>query len=109
MDYFLTPIKNHYADFNGKMNRKDYWMYILFYIIIAGVLSVLEDYLGMRGEYGTAGPISGIFGLALFIPTLAAGVRRLHDIGKSGWWLLIGLIPIIGWIWIIVLLASDSK
>ena len=107
MDYFLNPIKNHYADFSGKMKRKEYWMYILFYIILAGAVSVLEGFLGLSGEYGAGGPISGIFGLLLLIPTLSAGVRRLHDTGKSGWWMLIAFVPIIGWIWLIVLLATE--
>ncbi len=107
MEYFMQALKQ-YADFNGNTKRKDYWMFVLFYILFAGVASILDNFLGLRGSYGT-GAIGGIYSLALIIPSLAAGVRRLHDTGKSGWWMLISLIPIIGWIWLIVLLVADSK
>jgi uncharacterized membrane protein YhaH (DUF805 family) len=59
--------------------------------------------------YGGTGPIQGILQLALLIPTLAVGARRLHDTGRSGWWLLIGLIPIVGWIILLVFFVQDSQ
>jgi len=59
--------------------------------------------------YGGTGPIQGILQLALLIPGLAVGARRLHDTGRSGWWLLIGLIPLVGWIILLVFFVQDSK
>ncbi|MDY0077004.1 MAG: DUF805 domain-containing protein [Bacteroidales bacterium] len=60
-------------------------------------------------KFAGSGPISGIYSLALIIPSLAVAVRRLHDVGKSGWMILIGLIPLIGFIWLLVLMVTDSK
>ena len=96
-----------YAEFNGRSRRKEYWMFVLFNLIISIVLASTERVLGIGSEYGT-GFLSAIYSLGILIPSIAVGVRRLHDIGKSGWWLLIALIPVIGWIWLIVLLATDG-
>ena len=96
MDYFVGALKK-YADFSGRARRKEYWMFILVYMIINIVLSVL----GME-------VISGIVSLGLLIPSLSIAARRLHDTGRSGWWQLILLIPIVGVIVLIVFLAQDS-
>ncbi len=101
MNWFIKVLKQ-YADFNGRARRKEYWMFILFYIIFSMVATAIDAALG------TWGTIAGIFGLAMLIPSLAVGVRRLHDIGKSGWMLLVVLIPLIGAIWLIILLVTDS-
>ena len=75
----------------------------------AGFGGVLDAIFGIRsGMYGGTGPIQGILQLALLVPTLAVGARRLHDTGRSGWWLLIGLIPIVGWIILIVFLVQSG-
>ncbi len=101
--YFLDNIRYRYADFEGRASRSEYWYFVLFYVIIELVCQAIDHYvinpnlLGMMAkEAARGGILSGILGLALFIPSLAIGVRRLHDIGKSGWWLLVGLVPIIG-------------
>ncbi len=107
MNYFVKALKQ-YIDFNSRAHRKEYWMFFLFYIIFAIVASVLDGALGLANEMGT-GPIGNVYSLALFIPSLAAAVRRLHDTGRSGWWVLIGLIPLVGLIWLIVLLASKGQ
>lgn len=96
MNWYLEVLRK-YAVFSGRARRKEYWMFVLFNIIIGTVLSFFSDYLYY------------LYGLAVLIPGLAVAVRRLHDMGKSGWWILIGLIPIIGWIWLIVLLATDGQ
>ena len=101
MNWYLKVLK-HYADFNGRARRQEYWMFVLFNIIFAFVAGALDAALGSWGAIG------GLYGLALLIPGLAVSVRRLHDIGKSGWMLLIALIPLIGTIWLIILLATDS-
>ena len=106
MEWYLMVLKK-YSEFNGRSRRKEYWMFVLFNLIISIVLSSFERMLGLGNEYGI-GLLSIIYNLGILIPSIAVGIRRLHDIGKSGWWLLISLIPVIGWIWIIVLMATDG-
>ncbi|WP_351077464.1 DUF805 domain-containing protein [Shewanella sp. CAL98-MNA-CIBAN-0140] len=96
MDYFIGALKK-YADFTGRARRKEYWMFILVYMIINIVFAVI----GLD-------TISAIVSLALLVPSLSIAARRLHDTGRSGWWQLILLIPIIGLIVLIVFLAQDS-
>ncbi len=98
-----------YADFNGRARRKEYWMFVLFNIIVSSVigliLGLIEGFTGITGiSY-----ISYIYSLFILIPTLAVSVRRLHDIGKSGWMQLLMLIPIIGSIWLLILDVKDSQ
>ena len=96
MDYFIGALKK-YADFNGRARRKEYWMFVLIYMVINVILAVL----GMD-------IISMIVGLALLIPSISIGARRLHDTGRSGWWQLIYFVPLIGLIVMIVFLVQDS-
>ncbi|MFT4684576.1 MAG: uncharacterized membrane protein YhaH (DUF805 family), partial [Flavobacteriales bacterium] len=99
-----------YADFKGRARRKEYWMFTLFNIIFLGVAVVLDTLLGLSfTELVPYGWIYVIYVLAVFIPGIAVVVRRLHDIGKSGWFYFIALIPIIGAIWLLVLLCTDSE
>ena len=101
MEWYLKVLKN-YVGFSGRARRKEYWMFVLFNIIFAVVAMILDNMLGLASkEYGY-GPIYGLYALAVFLPGLAVSVRRLHDIGKSGWWLLIALIPLIGAIVLII-------
>lgn len=98
-----------YADFSGRARRKEYWMFTLFNTIIAFVISFVLGFIGgLTGLLGLT-YLSYIYSLAVFIPSLAVCVRRLHDVGKSGWMYLIILIPIVGWIWLIVLFCTDSQ
>jgi len=107
MNWYLKVI-NDFKDFSGRARRKEYWMFILFNIIFAAVASGLDNVLGLYSyEYGS-GPINGIYSLIVLIPSLAVAVRRLHDIGKSGWMLLVVFIPLIGAIWLIVLFAREG-
>ena len=116
MKYYLAVLKN-YAGFTGRARRSEYWYFVLFNMIFAFVAMGLDNLLGItfkiNGAYGAQslqyGYIYVLYALVMFIPGLAVAVRRLHDIGKSGWFLLIALIPIAGWIWILVLLFTDSN
>jgi len=96
-----------YADFKGRSRRKEYWMFILFYMLFMIVPYALlftgNDTIAMIGA-----AIVGIIALASFIPALAVVVRRLHDTNRSGWWDFISLIPLIGTIVLLVFLCQDS-
>lgn len=91
MEWFLKCVKEHYFDFNGRARRKEYWMFTLVNIIISVALSVV---LGLISEKLL--PIANLYSLAVLLPALGVTARRLHDINKSGWWMLIALIPIVG-------------
>lgn len=102
MEWYLKALKN-YVGFQGRARRKEYWMFILFSIIVSIVLSILESIANISSV------LSGLYSLAVLLPSLAVGVRRLHDTGRSGWWLLISLIPLVGAIILIVFMCQDSQ
>ena len=106
MNWYLEALKK-YAVFSGRARRTEYWMFYLFYIIFAIVLFVIDNILGIGGEDG--GLLSGLFVLAMLIPSIAVTFRRLHDTDRSGWWLLIGLVPLIGGIILLVFTLQDSQ
>jgi uncharacterized membrane protein YhaH (DUF805 family) len=108
MNWYLKVLKQ-YADFSGRARRQEYWMFVLFNMIFAIVAMILDNVLGIAMEGIGYGPLYGLYVLAMFIPGLAVGVRRLHDVGKSGWMFLIVLIPFVGGIWLLVLLCTDSQ
>src|SRR5215218_8223865 len=107
LSWYLEALKK-YAVFSGRSRRMEYWYFVLFNIIVSIVLWVIDALLGTRGSAMGAGLLSGIYGLAVIIPTLAVTVRRLHDIDRSGWWILIGLVPLIGAIVLLVFALLDS-
>lgn len=112
MKWYLKVLKE-YTTFSGRARRSEYWFFVLFNLIFAIIAMVIDNILGTKFEIGSQslpyGYIYLLYVLAVFIPGLAVLVRRLHDVGKSGWWFLICLIPIVGWIWILVLLFTDSN
>jgi len=108
MNWYLKVLKQ-YADFSGRARRKEYWMFVLFNMIFAIVAMILDNVLGIAMEGIGYGPLYGLYALAMLIPGLAVAVRRLHDVGKSGWMILIALIPLIGSIWFLVLMVTDSN
>ena len=109
MNWFLMALKN-YVGFSGRSRRSEYWYFTLFYLVIAIVLSVLDGILFGGSVDGKGTPVlSGLFMLAMLLPFIAVGIRRLHDTDRSGWWLLIGMIPILGTIVLIVFFVQDSK
>lgn len=107
MNWFLIALKK-YATFEGRSRRSEYWYFVLFYLLIYIGLFVLEGLVSGFGGAGSVGILPGIFALAMLVPSLSVGVRRLHDTGRTGWWLLIALIPLIGGIVLLVFTVQDS-
>ncbi len=101
MNWFVSGLKR-YAVFRGRAGRPEYWWFTLIYFLISLILGVLDVIAGTYSAESGAGLFSGIFGIALLLPVLAVSVRRIHDTGRSGWWLLIALIPVIGLIVLLV-------
>jgi uncharacterized membrane protein YhaH (DUF805 family) len=110
--YYLDILTNKYADFNGRARRKEYWMWTLYYTIVLLFAMVLDNVLGLNFElFGQDlgyGWLYVTIGITHLIPGLGIVVRRLHDVGKSGWFYLIILIPLIGFIWILVLFCTEG-
>ena len=95
MDNFIAVLKK-YSDFESSSSRKEYWMFVLFNIVFSSLASIISPKISM------------LYSLFIFIPALAVTVRRLHDVGKSGWMLLIIFIPLIGSIWLLYLLLQKG-
>lgn len=94
MEWATAPLKK-YADFTGRARRKEYWSFVLLYIAAFVLTSLVDRLAGLRGMIGPYGPFTALLLLALLMPALAVGVRRLHDTGRSGWWLLAAYGPMI--------------
>ncbi len=96
IQYFMDAVTKHYFDFNGRARRAAFWNFVLVYIIIAVVLRIIQSvaHLGVM--------LTSLLELALLLPNLGIAVRRLHDTNRSGWWILIALVPIVGIILLIV-------
>ena len=107
MHWYLDVLKK-YAVFSGRARRKEYWFFTLFNIIASIVLALMDGAMGSLSASGGFGLLSGIYALAVFIPSLAVLIRRLHDTGRTGWWVLLCFIPLIGFIVILVFLVLDS-
>ena len=109
MNYYLDVLKK-YADFNGRARRKEYWMFLLCNAIVSVVLWIVMGMMISSIEgIGTMAIVMSIYGAAMFLPTLALTVRRLHDIGKSGAWYFIQLVPFIGNIWMFILMITEGQ
>ena len=110
--YYLDILTNKYADFNGRAIRKEYWMWTLYCTIVFLFAMVLDNVLGLNFElFGQDlgyGWLYVTIWITHLIPGLGIVVRRLHDVGKSGWFYLIILIPLIGFIWVLVLFCTDG-
>ena len=93
----ISTCFSKYATFDGTASRSEYWWFVLFLFVTGAVLSIVSEPLGI------------VFNLATLIPSLAAACRRLHETDRSGWWQLLFLVPLIGWIVLIVYLAQEAK
>jgi uncharacterized membrane protein YhaH (DUF805 family) len=117
MQEAVRSVFQNYATFDGRASRSEFWWFILFSFIVSAVLGIIDGALfGYTTEMDTAdgvtidiqsfGILAPIWSLAVLVPTLAVGARRLHDTGRSGWWQLLFLIPLIGAIVLIVWFAT---
>ena len=113
MEWYLRVMRDNYANFSGRARRREYWMYVLVQTIIMIGLMILDSVLGLDFELQGISLGYGylyLIGLIVhFIPSLAVLVRRLHDVGKSGWFYFIFLIPIIGIIWLLILYCTEGQ
>jgi uncharacterized membrane protein YhaH (DUF805 family) len=100
MEYFIDAFRK-YADFSGRAHRKQYWMFVLIYSIVYIALAVIDGVLGTLW-------LTSIFSLIILVPSISIGARRLHDTGRTGWWQLIYIVPLIGLIVMLVFLSQDS-
>ncbi|MGM0834836.1 MAG: DUF805 domain-containing protein [Bacillota bacterium] len=102
MQWYVKVLKN-YVTFSGRARRKEYWMFALISALISLALTIVESVSDLSQI------LTGIYSLFIFLPSLAVSIRRLHDTGKSGWWFLIVLIPIVGAIILLVFMCLDSE
>ena len=108
MNYFIKCFRD-YAVFTGRSSRSEYWVFILYITLISIVLSQGDIQADTWNDEFKIGLMSFSFTMATIVPWLSVSARRLHDIGKSGWMTLLWLLPIIGWIWILILLFTPSQ
>lgn len=106
MEWFMTALRK-YAVFTGRARRKEYWFFVLFYLLIAIGLSFIDSVLGLGSE--EFGLLSGLFGLAMLLPAFGVAIRRMHDTGRSGWWVLVNFIPFVGWLIFIWFATRDGE
>ncbi|PWE16517.1 DUF805 domain-containing protein [Marinicauda salina] len=100
----VKAVYSNYVGFEGRAERSEFWWFFLFYILAYWLLLLIE-----AGVLGGPGALPGLFALATLLPALGVSVRRLHDTGKSGWWILLGFIPIVGAIILIIFYVQPSN
>ena len=106
MEWYVGALRK-YADFSGRARPKEYWMFGLFSFLIVVLLAILESILGIAPESDES-VLANIYALAVLLPSLAVTVRRLHDTGRSGLWLLIAFIPLIGGLVLLLFLVGQG-
>ena len=107
MNWYLEVLKK-YAVFRGRASRTEYWMFVLFNVIFAIAALVIDNLSGLATESVESGPVYSLYVLATLVPSLAVSARRLHDTGKSGWYLLLGLIPCVGIILLVFMITPGN-
>lgn len=108
MNWYLVVLKK-YAEFSGRARRKEYWYFVLFNILVAIALTFIDGVTGTLNPETGLGLLSGLYALAMLIPSIAVGIRRLHDTSRSGWWFLLILVPLIGPLVLLFFFVSDSE
>ena len=103
--HWYTDVIRKYAVFSGRAARPEYWWFVLYNLIVALVINIV---VGVIAGRSTGQVVSDLYSLAVLLPSLGVAIRRLHDTNRTGWWLLIGIIPVIGWIVLLVFLVMAS-
>jgi uncharacterized membrane protein YhaH (DUF805 family) len=107
MSWFLAVLRK-YATFSGRARRREYWMYLAVYVPLYALLLLVDALTGTFDMESERGFLSSLFLLATLLPSIAVAVRRLHDTGRSGWWLLLGIIPLLGTIVLLYFLIQEG-
>ncbi|WP_264565916.1 DUF805 domain-containing protein [Flavobacterium sp. N3904] len=108
IEWYKKVVFENYANFSGRARRSEYWYYLLMNMIILVLATIIDSSTGMNFEPLPYGYLYVAYALATFLPGFAVAVRRLHDVGKSGWFFFIILIPLIGSIWLLVLFCQEG-
>lgn len=108
MNWYLEVLKK-YVILEGRAQRQEYWYFILCNLVITVVLMGIDMLIGQFNELTGLGLLSGIYTMLVMLPGLSVTVRRLHDTGRSGWWALLGIIPLLGGLVLLVFMALDSE
>lgn len=106
---WYKKVLSQFADFKGRARRQEYWMFVLVNILFIIAAGIIDRVTGLANETTGIGPFYSLYVLAVFIPSIAVAIRRLHDTGRSGWWLALVLIPIIGGVWLLYLMALEGQ
>lgn len=107
MNWFMSVMKRP-LEFSGRARREEYWHFLGFSILFTVILSVLDGVLGLYSTSEDIGVLNGIFSLLILIPSLAVTARRLHDTDRSGWWMLLYFIPVLGFLVLLYFMVLDS-
>ncbi|MEP9401492.1 DUF805 domain-containing protein [Sphingomonas sp. VNH70] len=105
MEWMILPLRR-YFEIGGRSRRNEFWMFTLFTILVGVLATIVDGALGFGWD--DTGPVNGITSLLLFIPSITVSVRRLHDIDRSGWWLLLVFAIVIGWIVLFVFYVTEG-
>ena len=108
MNWYVDVLRK-YAVFSGRARRKEYWFFVLFNLLIVAGLTLVDTFVGTYDPIREIGLLSGLYGIGVILPSVAVGARRLHDSGRTAWWLLIGLVPVIGAIVLLIFFVLDSQ
>ena len=106
MSHFIDAIQYQYGDFSGKATRKQFWMFYLCYFALYFAVAIVDGLIPAMEDIPF---LTACFGLATVIPATSITCRRLHDTGRSGWWYLIGLVPLVGWVVLVVFLVQGPR
>ncbi|KDM91814.1 DUF805 domain-containing protein [Photobacterium galatheae] len=108
MNWYLYALKK-YAVFSGRAQRQEYWYFFLINLVITLVLGFADHLLSTPGSEEGTGLLGGVYSLAILLPSVAVGVRRLHDIGRTGWWMLLSLLPVLGFLILLYFFVQDGQ
>jgi len=108
MNWYLKVLRQA-TDFNGRARRTEYWMFFLFNFLFSIAAAILDNVLGLAFPQTGYGPIYVVYALTMLVPGIAVFIRRMHDLGKSGWWFFIAFVPLIGGIWLLILVCTEGN